>query len=240
MFCSQTCQEQGDGSPTLPRAIGPCKLVHCTPDLESHLISIARVSNPANQSNPNGTALIRYMLRKAHWSPFEMVNLCIEVNCPRDIGRQLLRHWTLRPQEFSQRYAEPGALPATGLREARIQDPKNRQNSLPCTDPLLIEWWEGAQKRIIREANFIYEMALSQGIAKEVARAVLPEGLTATRLYFNGNLRSWLHFCALRLDPEQGTQKETKEIAQSCWDILCKAAPQTTQAWLALKETKNV
>lgn len=211
-----------------------CSLVHSTPSLESHLAAIARVSNPANQANTSIQGLISYMLREGHWSPFEMVNICIEVNCPRDIGRQLLRHWTLRPQEFSQRYSSVSELPGVTLREARMADPTNRQGSLPCTDSDLASWWAEAQSRLFTETKIVYDMALAFGLAKECARAVLMEGLTPTRLYFNGNLRSWLHFCTLRMG--HGTQKETVEIAQECWLILCSLAPITTEAWAKHRE----
>lgn len=215
-----------------------CSLVHSTPSLESHLAAIARVSNPSNQANQSISGLIGYMLREGHWSPFEMVNICIEVNCPRDIGRQLLRHWTLRPQEFSQRYSSVSELPGVTLREARMADPTNRQGSLPCTDPDLASWWAEAQSRLFTETKIVYEMALAFGLAKECARAVLMEGLTPTRLYFNGNLRSWLHFCSLRMG--HGTQKETQAIAEECWLILCGVAPVTTEAWAKHKEKSDI
>lgn len=173
----------------------------------------ARVSNPSNQLN-TGTAakLLGYMTRNQHWSPFEMVSATIEIETTRDIARQILRHRSFSFQEFSQRYAEVVAAPV--LREARLQDVKNRQNSTPAQDASLSAWWDDQQAWLADQAARVYQDALNQGIAKEVARSVLPEGLTASRLYMAGNIRSWIHYIQLRTG--NGTQKEHREIAEMC------------------------
>lgn len=171
---------------------------------------VARVSNPANQWNhETAEKLCNYLERNKHWSPFEMYNIVIEIETTRDIARQLLRHRSLTFQEFSQRYATVADEPV--FREARLQDVTNRQNSLENCDPRLAATWEGRQIDLARIANRHYEWAIKNGIAKEVARAVLPEGLTRSRLYANGTLRSWLHYLSVRLDPT--TQKEHRELA---------------------------
>jgi thymidylate synthase (FAD) len=173
----------------------------------------ARVSNPANQTNTETSEkLIRYLIKHQHWSPLEMVSACLEIETTRDIARQILRHRSFSFQEFSQRYAVADL--GWELKEARLQDTKNRQNSLSTDDTLLENDWERAQKRAIYAAEREYKWALENGIAKEQARAVLPEGLTVSRLYMQGTLRSWLHYIELRSGPE--TQKEHRAIAQSC------------------------
>ena len=176
----------------------------------------ARVSNPANQNNTKtAPRLLKYLIREQHWSPFEMVHMTLEIKTTRDIARQILRHRPFSFQEFSQRYAE-----ATGLetREARLQDEKNRQNSVEVEDKKLQEWWQLQQKKVQGQADLAYRDALSKGIAKEQARALLPEGLTQSTLYMAGSLRSWIHYCDLRRG--NGTQKEHMEIADKCWDII--------------------
>lgn len=216
------------------------KYVWATPDGDSLLAYIARVSNPDNQNNMATAArLIAYMIRKKHWSPFEMVNLCVEITTTRDIGRQFLRHASLRPQEFSQRYQDVGVLDTPPLRETRMQHPSNRQMSVRCADEELIEWWYGVQAEMLGRSSSIYTEALDRGIAKEQARAVLPEGLTATRMYFNGSVRSWLHMCDLRRQPE--TQEETRRIAEECWTVFHAAYPITAAAWelVAAEPTNN-
>lgn len=177
----------------------------------------ARVSNPANQTNTETSEkLIRYLIKHAHWSPLEMVSVCLEIETTRDIARQILRHRSFSFQEFSQRYAVADL--GWEKKEARLQDTKNRQNSLATDDELLANEWERAQKRAIYAAEREYKWALENGIAKEQARAVLPEGLTVSRLYMQGTLRSWLHYIELRSGPE--TQKEHRQIALGCADAI--------------------
>ena len=175
----------------------------------------ARVSNPANQNN-NETSekLVRYLIKNQHWSPLEMVSICLEIETTRDIARQILRHRSFSFQEFSQRYADASQL-GFEMKEARMQDLKNRQNSIVTDNPAIQAWWEERQKRVIRECQEAYQWALDSGIAKEQARAVLPEGLTVSRMYMNGTLRSWIHYCQLRMGPE--TQKEHREVALDAW-----------------------
>jgi thymidylate synthase (FAD) len=177
----------------------------------------ARVSNPSNQTNTDTSEkLIRYLIKHAHWSPLEMVSACLEIETTRDIARQILRHRSFSFQEFSQRYAVADL--GWEKKEARLQDTKNRQNSLETEDQLLATEWERAQKRAIYAAEREYKWALENGIAKEQARAVLPEGLTVSRLYMQGTLRSWLHYIELRSGPE--TQKEHRQIAIACANAL--------------------
>lgn len=173
----------------------------------------ARVSNPANQANhETAPRLLNYLVRNQHWSPFEMAHAVIEIQTTRDIARQILRHRSFSFQEFSQRYAEVVADPV--LREARLQDNANRQNSTPAHDAQLRSWWDDQQAWLADQATKVYQDALNQGIAKEVARAVLPEGLTPSRLYMAGSVRSWIHYIQLRAG--NGTQKEHREIAAMC------------------------
>jgi thymidylate synthase (FAD) len=184
----------------------------------------ARVSNPNNQSNKDTSEkLIRYLVKNQHWSPLEMVSMCLEIETTRDIARQILRHRSFSFQEFSQRYADPTKDLSFVIREARLQDSKNRQNSVENKNLALAAWWEERQKRVIREAEEAYNWAIDQGIAKEQARAVLPEGLTVSRLYMNGTLRSWIHYIQLR--SANGTQKEHQEIAQKCAEVIAKVFP---------------
>ena len=191
----------------------------------------ARVSNPANQTNSETSEkLIKYLIKHKHWSPMELTSLCIEVETTRDIARQLLRHRSFSFQEFSQRYADPTAEldDAFVLREARMQDTKNRQNSVEIDmsdekQKLLAYEWERAQKRVLYVVKKEYEWAIKNGIAKEQARAVLPEGLTLSRLYVNGTLRSWIHYIDLR--DGNGTQKEHAEIARACAEVIAKVFP---------------
>lgn len=182
----------------------------------------ARVSNPANQANTDTAGkLLGYLARNKHWSPFEMVDLVIEITTTRDIARQILRHRSFSFQEFSQRYA--AVVDFAPPREARMQDVKNRQNSTPAEDAELATWWERQQSLLTVHANDVYKAALDKGIAKEVARSVLPEGLTSSRLYMKGSLRSWLHYIDLRTG--NGTQLEHREIAQGCKQILLTQFP---------------
>lgn len=185
---------------------------------------VARVSNPSNQNNTDTSEkLIRYLVKNKHWSPFEMVNVVMEINTTRDIARQILRHRSFSFQEFSQRYADPTQDLGFVTREARLQDTKNRQNSIETDDDYVKMRWENTQKYIIEWAQNAYNQAIKDGIAKEQARAVLPEGLTVSRMYMNGTLRSWIHYCELRCG--NGTQKEHREVAISAWNELKKKFP---------------
>lgn len=193
-------------------------------DAQELIAYCARVSNPANQLNTDTSEkLIRYLVRHQHWSPLEMVSACLEITTTRDIARQILRHRSFSFQEFSQRYADPTKDLNFVLREARLQDPKNRQNSISTENLALQAWWETRQKRVIDEAKNAYEWAITNGIAKEQARAVLPEGLIESRLYMNGTLRSWIHFIELR--SANGTQKEHQEVAVACAEVIAKIFP---------------
>jgi thymidylate synthase (FAD) len=193
-------------------------------DAQDLVAYCARVSNPANQSNTETSErLIKYLVNNKHWSPLEMVSACIEVETTRDIARQLLRHRSFSFQEFSQRYADPTQDLDFVCREARLQDTKNRQNSIEVDDKYLQIEWERAQKRVIFAAQREYDWAIKNGIAKEQARAVLPEGLTISRLYVNGTLRSWVHYIELRSG--NGTQKEHIEIAKACAEVISKVFP---------------
>jgi len=184
----------------------------------------ARVSNPSNQLNTETSdKLIKYLVKNKHWSPLEMVSLCLEVNTTRDIARQILRHRSFSFQEFSQRYADPVKELSFITREARLQDLENRQNSIEIHNKLLQEQWELHQKEVIELAKSKYEWAIKSGIAKEQARVVLPEGLIESKLYVNGTLRSWVHYIQLRSG--NGTQKEHKEIAQACAKVIADVFP---------------
>jgi thymidylate synthase (FAD) len=195
----------------------------------------ARVSNPANQFNTETSEkLIKYLIKHQHWSPLEMVSACLEITTTRDIARQILRHRSFSFQEFSQRYADPTSEldEAFVLREARFQDTKNRQNSveLDMTDEaqkLIAIEWERAQKRVLFSVKQEYKWALDNGIAKEQARAVLPEGLTVSRMYMNGTIRSWIHYIMLR--KENGTQKEHMDIARACGQVIANIFPMTNE-----------
>jgi thymidylate synthase (FAD) len=198
---------------------------------EDLVVHMARVSNPSNQETKEGNEkLIRYLITNQHWSPFEMVNLVMEINTTRDIARQILRHRSFSFQEFSQRYADPTQEldEAFVLREARFQDTKNRQNSveLDLSDEnqrLIAYEWERAQKRVLFSVKQEYSWAIKNGIAKEQARAVLPEGLTISRMYMNGTLRSWIHYIELRA--ANGTQQEHMEIARACAEAITAIFP---------------
>lgn len=179
----------------------------------------ARVSNPSNQMNTETSEkLLRYCIKHSHFSVFEMVNVVMEINTTRDIARQILRHRSFSFQEFSQRYADPTKDLGFVTREARLQDTKNRQNSVEVDDEDLQQEFNHRQRFLIEQAKETYEWAIDNGIAKEQARAVLPEGLTCSRMYMNGTLRSWIHFCELRMG--NGTQKEHREVATSAWNEL--------------------
>jgi thymidylate synthase (FAD) len=187
-------------------------------DLLQQVAFAARVSNPANQNNEETSEkLVRYLIKNEHWSPLEMVNVCLEIETTRDIARQILRHRSFSFQEFSQRYADASQL-GFEMRDVRLQDTKNRQNSIETDDKLLNAKWISAQADVLNKVEEIYEWALNNGIAKEQARAVLPEGLTKSRMYMNGTLRSWVHYIQLR--SANGTQKEHREIAMACADAI--------------------
>ena len=203
-------------------------------DAQDLIAYCARVSNPSNQTNKKtAEKLLHYLIKNKHWSPFEMVSACLEIETTRDIARQMLRHRSFSFQEFSQRYADPTQDLSFITRECRLQDEKNRQNSIDIEeDPALqldlkkqelITDWQRRQHGVINQAKEAYKWAIDNGIAKEQARAVLPEGLTVSRLYMNGTLRSWIHFIELRSD--NGTQKEHRQIAIECGKIIAEIFP---------------
>ena len=193
-------------------------------DIQEVVAYCARVSNPDNQINSETSEkLLKYLIREKHWSPFEMVSVCMEIETTRDIARQILRHRSFSFQEFSQRYADPNDALGWQQREARLQDFKNRQNSIETDDNNLQQKWLGQQDLVKLQAVKAYTWALEMGIAKEQARAVLPEGLMQSRIYMNGTLRSWIHYIDLR--SSNGTQKEHREIARACADEIVKIFP---------------
>lgn len=204
------------------------KLQWATPEIDKQVMFMARVSNPTNQNSENAR-LLHYCMEHGHVSPFEMANVCLEINTTRDIARQILRHRSFSFQEFSQRYADVNLLGEMVERECRMQDTTNRQNSLPCDDRILRQEWIDDQNVIWRYAVGAYNDALKAGVAKEVARALLPEGLTPSRLYMNGNIRSWIFYLKQRLDPT--TQKEHRIIAQDVLATLRTVAPITMAAF---------
>lgn len=205
-----------------------CKLQWATPDIDKQIMFMARVSNPEGQDSEN-IRLLYYCMEEGHVSPFEMANVCIEINTWRDIGRQILRHRSFSFQEFSQRYQDVCKLDDLGPRECRMQDTENRQNSLECEDIGVKHSWSESQAYVYTHALDVYEWALMCGIAKEVARTLLPEGLTPSRMYMNGNLRNWIFYLKQRLHPS--TQKEHREVAQQCLAILREVAPITMNAF---------
>lgn len=201
-------------------------------DAQDLIAYCARVSNPANQFNTEtADKLIGYLIKNQHWSPLEMVNACLEITTTRDIARQILRHRSFSFQEFSQRYADPTKDLNFVLREARLQDLKNRQNSieldLNINGMVIAEQWKSQQRKVIDAARDAYEWAIKNGIAKEQARSVLPEGLIESRLYMNGTLRSWVHFIELRSG--NSTQKEHREVARSCAQVIAKIFPMSAE-----------
>ena len=202
-------------------------------DAQDLIAFCARVSNPSNQLNTDTSEkLIRYLVNNKHWSPLEMVSACLEIETTRDIARQILRHRSFSFQEFSQRYADPTKDLDFVLREARLQDKTNRQNSvelsgLTLTEQNLIEQWRWKQQEVISAAQHAYEWAINNGIAKEQARVVLPEGNTVSRLYMNGTLRSWIHFIELR--SANGTQKEHRLVAVECAKVIAKVFPMANE-----------
>ena len=208
--------------------------VPCTEDLplDSDVLDLiafcARVSNPSNQQNTDTSdKLIKYLVKHKHWSPFEMANATLEIETTRDIARQILRHRSFTFQEFSQRYADPVKELTFETRDARLQDQKNRQNSIEVDDENLQTAWNIQQQAVIDQAKRAYEWAIQSGIAKEVARSVLPEGLTMSRMYVNGTIRSWLHYIDIRSDV--ATQKEHREIALACAKAIAEIFPMVTE-----------
>ena len=197
-------------------------LIWVTPNAMDVIAYCARVSNPANQNNSKtAPKLLKYLKKEGHFSPFEMASACIEITTTRDIARQILRHRSFSFQEFSQRYADPTVDLNFVTRQARLQDPKNRQNSIEADNDGLEIAWHSKQREVIQAAKYAYDWAIGNGIAKEQARAVLPEGLIESRLYMTGTLRSWMHFVELR--GGNGTQKEHTEIALECKELLVNA-----------------
>lgn len=188
-------------------------------NLLEQIAYIARVSNPSNENNDESAEkLVRYLIKHNHWSPLEMVSICLRIETTRDIARQILRHRSFSFQEFSQRYADPTKDLKFVTRDARLQDKKNRQNSIETDDRELMKVWDEMQSKVIRESRNAYTWAVTNGIAKEQARAVLPEGNIMSRMYMNGTLRSWVHYIQLRTG--NGTQKEHMEVARKCADAI--------------------
>ena len=197
-------------------------------DIQELIAFCARVSNPANQLNTDTSEkLINYLIKHQHWSPLEMVSACLEIETTRDIARQMLRHRSFSFQEFSQRYADPTKDLSFTLREARLQDSKNRQNSIDTVDHDIHMAWHEIQQEVIDSATNAYNWAIAHGIAKEQARVVLPEGNTISRLYMNGTLRSWIHFIQLR--SSNGTQKEHRLVAHECAKVIAEIFPLANQ-----------
>jgi len=215
------------------RAVEGKSVTHNLVDLVAYY---ARVSNPTSQASAlNNDKLIQYLIKHKHWSPFEMVNVCLNIETTRDISHQIIRHKTFSFQEFSQRYSAIEGV--NEIRETRLQDHTNRQNSLENDNEVLDKWWIGQQSAIMDTAYKLYDSALKKGIAKEQARAVLPEGLTRTRLYMNGSLRSWIHYIELRTDPS--TQKEHRIVAQQCAAVLSPIFPMIREFEWDVKRVKQ-
>jgi thymidylate synthase (FAD) len=196
--------------------------------VDEFIAYVARVSNPGNQNNTlTAPKLLRYLAKHKHWSPFEMVNVVMEINTTRDIGRQILRHRSFSFQEFSQRYADPTQDMGFVTREARLQDTKNRQNSVETEDEKLQDEWREKQKSLVCATEYVYKWAIENGIAKEQARAVLPEGLILSRMYMAGSLRSWIHYILIRSDKD--TQKEHRQIAIEAKEEIIKIFPSLSE-----------
>lgn len=205
------------------------KLMWATPESDKQIAFMARVSNPDNQDNAEFKRLLNYLMKHNHYSPFEMVSMCVQIDTTRDISRQILRHRSFTYQEFSQRYEDAGKLGDMVERECRLQDTKNRQNSIECDSSGLSDAFNDQQRHVWNYCTDAYQLALSQGIAKEQARSLLPEGLTPTRLYMSGTLRSWIHYIQVRSDIT--TQKEHRIIAEGVLDILRQVSPITAEAF---------
>jgi thymidylate synthase (FAD) len=207
--------------------------VSITNEAESLIVETARVSSYESKGDQGKVQLLKYLIKHKHWSPFEMADIMVQVYVTRDISRQILRHKTISVQEFSQRYAEVKEEEIFLTREARLQDPKNRQNSFETSDPELIEEWDRIQREVREVTQRAYKQALSIGIAKEQARCVLPEGLTMSRMYLKANIRTWLHYCEVRCGPE--TQKEHREVAEEIKKILFIQVPIIAEACFCAK-----
>ena len=205
------------------------QLMWATPEADKQIAFMARVSNPDNQNNEEFKRLLNYLMKHNHVSPFEMASMCVQIDTTRDISRQILRHRSFSFQEFSGRYEDMTKLGDMVDRECRLQDTDNRQSSLECNDDDLLSWWDAAQSGTYEYAINTYNNALKHGIAKEQARALLPEGLTPTRLYMQGTLRSWIHYIQVRAGVE--TQKEHRIIAQGALEVLRQIAPITAEAF---------
>jgi len=202
------------------------KLEWATPNIEEVILKCCRPQETSPSKDP--VKLLNYLIKHHHWSPFEMVSICMEINTTRDIARQILRHRSFSFQEFSQRYAKVTEFTES---EVRLQDTKNRQNSLPNEDKTLEAWWSYAQDVLLDHTTEVYEQALKKGIAKEVARKILPEGLTSSRMFMTGTLRSWLHYISIRMDA--ATQKEHRQVAEQCALILTTLCPTIMEAFYA-------
>ena len=205
------------------------QLMWATPEADKQIAFMARVSNPDNQDNTEFKRLLNYLMKHNHVSPFEMASMCVQIDTTRDISRQILRHRSFSFQEFSGRYEDITKLGDAVLRECRLQDESNRQSSLECDNEHLATWFDNEQRGVWWRSTEVYREALKQGIAKEQARALLPEGLTPTRLYMTGTIRSWLHYIQVRAGVE--TQKEHRIIAQGALEVLRKVAPITAAAF---------
>ena len=213
------------------------KLMWATPEADKMIAFMARVSNPENQDNEEFQRLLRYMMTHKHYSPFEMASMCVQIDTTRDISRQILRHRSFSFQEFSQRYEDVTKLGDMVERECRLQDTANRQNSLDCDDPVIALSFSGSQGGVWGYALDAYQLALQNGVAKEQARALLPEGLTPTRMYMTGTIRSWIHYIQVRADST--TQKEHRVIAEQVLQVLREAAPVTAAAFFG-EEGKEI
>ena len=213
------------------------KLMWATPEADKMIAFMARVSNPENQDNEEFQRLLRYMMTHKHYSPFEMASMCVQIDTTRDISRQILRHRSFSFQEFSQRYEDVTKLGDMVERECRLQDTANRQNSLDCDDPAIILSFSGSQRDVWGYALDAYRLALQNGVAKEQARALLPEGLTPTRMYMTGTIRSWIHYIQVRADIT--TQEEHRVIAEQVLQVLREAAPVTAAAFFGEEIAEN-
>lgn len=213
------------------------KLMWATPKADQMIAYMARVSNPDNQDNEEFQRLLKYLMKHNHNSPFEMASMCVQIDTTRDISRQILRHRSFSFQEFSQRYEDAGKLGDMVERECRLQDSTNRQSSLMCENKFISMWFDLVQQQVWRQALDIYEQALQAGIAKEQARALLPEGLTPTRMYMTGTIRSWIHYIQVRAD--ETTQKEHRVIAEQVLQVLREAAPVTAAAFFGEEIAKD-
>ena len=213
------------------------KLMWATPEADKMIAFMARVSNPDNQDNKEFQRLLKYLMKHNHYSPFEMASMCVQIDTTRDISRQILRHRSFSFQEFSQRYEDAGKLGDMVERECRLQDTTNRQSSLECTDQNITTSFSDIQSGLWKICKQVYEESLAVGIAKEQARALLPEGLTPTRMYMTGTIRSWIHYIQVRAD--ETTQKEHRVVAEQVLQVLREAAPVTAAAFFGEEIAKD-